>query len=193
MSKYTATERGSFNGHLPPWFYQYNECFPVLALCRICPTVYLPTKLSHFKWSTAKWTRVISTCMHACWVAQLCLTLCDPMDCGPPSSSVYGILQARILEWVAISFSRGSSRPRDWTRVSCIVGRFHCTYVPYLLYPFLCQWTNVSDLVAGTEILFEREAAGWGVWGQSSGWDRVEKSSKKHRFQSFRKLSLRNF
>ena len=48
-----------------------------------------------------------------CEVAQLCLTLCDPMDCSLPGSSVHGILQARILEWVAISFSRGSSRPRD--------------------------------------------------------------------------------
>ena len=42
-------------------------------------------------------------------VAQLCLTLCDPMDCSPPGSSVHGILQARILEWIAIPFSRGSS------------------------------------------------------------------------------------
>ena len=52
--------------------------------------------------------------------AQLCPTLCDPMDCNLPESSVYGILQASILEWVAISFSRGSSWPRDWTGVSCI-------------------------------------------------------------------------
>ena len=42
------------------------------------------------------------------------------MDCSPPGSSVHGILQVRILEWVAISFSRGSSQPRDWTSVSCI-------------------------------------------------------------------------
>ena len=42
-------------------------------------------------------------------VAQSCLTLCDPVDCSPPGSSIHGILQARILEWVAISFSRGSS------------------------------------------------------------------------------------
>ena len=56
-------------------------------------------------------------------VAQSCPTLCDPMDCNPPGSSVHGILQARILEWVAISFSRGSSQPRDRTRVSRIVGR----------------------------------------------------------------------
>ena len=45
--------------------------------------------------------------------AQSCPTLCDPMDSSPPGSSVHGILQARILEWVAISFSRGSSQPRD--------------------------------------------------------------------------------
>ena len=52
--------------------------------------------------------------------AQLCLTLCDPMDYHLPGSSVLGILQARILEWVAISFSRGTSAPRDRTCVSCI-------------------------------------------------------------------------
>ena len=55
--------------------------------------------------------------------AQSCPTLCDPVDCSPPGSSVHGILQARILEWVAISFSMGSSQPRDWTRVSRIAGR----------------------------------------------------------------------
>ena len=57
-------------------------------------------------------------------VAQLCLTLCDPMDCRPSSPSVHGILQARILEWVAIPFSRGSFQPRDRTQVSCTAGRF---------------------------------------------------------------------
>ena len=56
-------------------------------------------------------------------VAQSCPTLCDPMDCSLPGSSIHGIFQARVLEWVAISFSRRSSQPRDWTRVSHIVGR----------------------------------------------------------------------
>ena len=59
-------------------------------------------------------------------VAQSCPTLCDPMDCSPPGFSIHRISQARILEWVAISFSRRSSRPGDLTRVSCIVGR--CFY-----------------------------------------------------------------
>ena len=56
-------------------------------------------------------------------VTQLCLTLCDPLDCSPPCSSIHGIIQARVLEWVAISFSRGSFRLRDWIQVSRIVGR----------------------------------------------------------------------
>ena len=56
-------------------------------------------------------------------VVQSCPTLCDPMDYSPPGFSIHGIFQARILEWVAISFSRRSSSPRDQTRVSRIVGR----------------------------------------------------------------------
>ena len=56
--------------------------------------------------------------------AKLYRTLCEPMDCSPPGSSVHGILQTRIVEWVAIPFSRGSSRPRDQTQVYCIAGRF---------------------------------------------------------------------
>ena len=58
---------------------------------------------------------------------QSCLSLCDPMDCNLPGSSVHGIFQARILEWVAISFSRGPSQPKDQTYISCsltLAGRF---------------------------------------------------------------------
>ena len=56
-------------------------------------------------------------------VSQLCPTLCDAMDSSLPSSSVHGIFQAIVLEWIAISFSRGSSQPRDRTQVSFIVDR----------------------------------------------------------------------
>ena len=56
-------------------------------------------------------------------IAQLCLTLSDPMDYSPPGSSIHGILQVRILEWVAIPFSMGASWPRNQTQVSCIIGR----------------------------------------------------------------------
>ena len=58
-------------------------------------------------------------CQHLC--VQSCLTHCNPMDCGPEDSSVHGIFQASILEWVAISFSKGPSQSRDWTHVSWIV------------------------------------------------------------------------
>ena len=58
------------------------------------------------------------------FVAQLCPTLCNSVNCNPPGSSVPGILQARILERVAIPFSRESLRPRDGTRISCIAGGF---------------------------------------------------------------------
>ena len=63
---------------------------------------------------------------------QLCPTLCGPMDCSPPGSSVHGIFQARILAWAAVSSSRASSQPRDWSLISCVscIGRRilgHCT------------------------------------------------------------------
>ena len=67
-------------------------------------------------------------------VAQSCPTLCDPMDCSLPGSSIHGIFQARILEWVAISFSRRSFQPRDWTQVShCRPGSLHCRQTLYHL------------------------------------------------------------
>ena len=61
--------------------------------------------------------------MCVCLVSQSYPTRCCPLDCSPPGSSVHGILQTRILDWVAIPFSRGSSWPRDQTRLSCIAGR----------------------------------------------------------------------
>ena len=66
-------------------------------------------------------------CVHVCSVGWI---LCDPMDCSPPGSPVHGISQARILEWVAISSSRGSSRARDQTCISCIAGGFFTTAAP---------------------------------------------------------------
>ena len=71
-------------------------------------------------------------------VAQSCPTLCDLMDCSPPGSSVHGIFQARILEWVAISFSRGSSGPRGQTQVSRIAGRLFTVWATREESFFLC-------------------------------------------------------
>ena len=65
-------------------------------------------------------------------VSQSCLTLCEPMDCSPSGSSVHGIVQARILDRVAISFSRGSSWFRDQTQISCIAGRFFTVWATRL-------------------------------------------------------------
>ena len=79
-------------------------------------------RLLHLLYHCATWEDLIYVCM-CMLVTQLCLTLCDPMDCSPPGSSVRGILQAKILEWVAISFSRGSSQARDRTLFSRIVGK----------------------------------------------------------------------
>ena len=70
----------------------------------------------------------VGICVRERSVTQPCPTPCNTMECSPPDSSVHGIFQARTLEWVAISFSRGSSQPRDQTCISCI-GRwilYHC-------------------------------------------------------------------
>ena len=72
------------------------------------------------------------TILNEKWVIQLCLTLCDPMDCW-----VHGILQARILEWVAFPFSRGSSQPRDQTQASRIAGRFFNSWAPREAWMFI--------------------------------------------------------
>ena len=77
-----------------------------------------------------------------CLVTKSCLTLLQSQDCSPPGSSVHGISQARIQEWVALSFSRGSSRPRDQTCVSCI-GR-------WLLY----HWATMETLCAPKVLLY---------------------------------------
>ena len=77
-------------------------------------------------------------------ISQLCPTLCNPMDYSPPDSSVYGILQARILEWVPVLFSRGSFQPRDPTQFSYIASRFfyHLSHqgsprtLEWVAYPF---------------------------------------------------------
>ena len=69
------------------------------------------------------WRKYLKVRVKESEVAQSCPTLCDPMDYNPSGSSVHGIFPAWSLEWVGISLSRRSSRLRDWTRVSCIVGR----------------------------------------------------------------------
>ena len=77
---------------------------------------------------------------------QSCPALCDPMDCSPPGSSVPGILQARILEWVAMPSSRGSSQPRDQTHVSfisCIASGFFSLLKPTVPYTFTLVYLSI--------------------------------------------------
>ena len=71
-------------------------------------------------------------------VTESCLTLCSPMDCSSPGSSVHGTLQARILEWVAMPSSRGSSQPKDWTQVSCTAGKFFTHWTTWEAHPHPC-------------------------------------------------------
>ena len=100
-----------------------------------------------------------------CLVAKSWPTLCDPLDCSSPRTSVHGILQARILEWVAISFSSGSSQPRDWTCVSCFVRQilYHwttrealnkCVVTTY--YFSEMQWKLASPLCIRVQQSFNR-------------------------------------
>ena len=113
-----------------------------------------------------------------CLVAQSCPILCDPMDCSPPDSSVHRISQARILQWLAISFSRGSSRSRDWTHVFCI-GRhilYHCvtwetrlatTAVPAVK---LSSWQHiVAEWWQGSGLSLLIRLAMLLIWGDSLG------------------------
>ena len=82
---------------------------------------------SNSVWLKSEWAVGWDTGHHRPLVSVTCSVVssfCEPMNCSPPGSSVHGILQARILEWVAIPFSRASSQLRDWTWVSCIAGRF---------------------------------------------------------------------
>ena len=99
-------------------------------------------------------------CVGVCvWVlvARSRPTLCDPMDCSLPGSSVHGILQARILEWVAIPFFRGSSWPRDRTQVSCTAGRF------------FTAWATREDRLLLYICLNQQDGQGW-AWPLRQPW-----------------------
>ena len=112
-----------------------------------------------------------------CSVAQSCPTLCNPMDCSSPGSSFYGISQARILEWITISYSRGSSWPRDQTRISCVscIGRrilYHWAtwQAPITTYCSCCWVTSVvSDSVRPHRRQPTRMLRPWDSPGKNTG------------------------
>ena len=102
---------------------------------------YYPVSFAFWEVTRWKWK----------WSRSVCPTLCDPVDCSPPGSSVHGIFQARVLEWIAISFSRGSSWPRDWTQVSCTAGRYFSIWAT----------REALNKVRNIQFLSEKSACEW--------------------------------
>ena len=89
-------------------------------------------------------------------VTQSCLTLWDPKDCSLPGSSVHAILQARILEWVVISCSRGSSQPRDWSPVSHVAGGCFTVWATWDAVG-CAKWTHLLQAALGEAVLLQVE------------------------------------
>ena len=112
-------QRLSVRNHIAPTF--ETHC---TGLCGI-----LGISISHI-WCDTERGLLCFILFSCCLLAKSCPTVCDPVDCSPPGSSVHGILQARILEWIAMSFSRGFSWPRDQTHISCIGRRALFTTEP---------------------------------------------------------------
>ena len=101
----------------------FRGCLPIRTI--IHPASFMtcfpfPGLPSNYQFSSTD----LQNLKNFCLVAQLCLTICDSLNYGPPGSSVHGDFQARILDWVAVAFSRGSSQPWDRTQVSLSSGRF---------------------------------------------------------------------
>ena len=112
-----------------------------------------------------------------CLVTQLCPTLCNPMDCSLPASSIHGVSQARILEWVAISLSGGSFQPRGWTHVSC-TGR-QILYPRVLSRSVIFTWAAALQAPTSVGILQARILEWLAIsfsWGSSQPKDQTQVS-----------------
>ena len=111
-----------------------------------------------------------------CSVTQSCPTLCNHMDCSHPGSFVRGSSQVRILEWIAISFSRGTSQPRDQTRVSCIAGGFFTTSATWeaqiscIIWWYL-TYESESHSVVPNSLPLHGLYRSWNSSGQNTGVD----------------------
>jgi len=133
------------------WFHSWHQCVIScwsLPNCEVCRDLRgLIVQSQPFKYE-------VLICERSDSVKSLsqCLTLCYPMDCSPQASSVRGILRARILEWAAIPFSRGSFQHRDQTHVSRIAGSFTCFFnlcIHVFIPVFDRYWLSISS-VPGT-------------------------------------------
>ena len=136
-------------------------------------------------------------CMHA-QSLQFCPTLCNPMDCSPPGSSVHGIFQARILGWDAMPSARGSSQPRDWTCISyiaSIAGRFftYC-HTWEASFDMHCLLKNVTQALSLNAIFWETSV----IWKQSgersecAGWSAKEERWAEVQVNLYTQESNRN-
>ena len=111
------------------WYHTSSFFFSNKYSCTYWPLPYLLGTVPQSYRQQSREMLTLQLLLFVVLVAQSSPTLCDPMDCSLPGSSVHGISQARILEWVAMPFSRGSSQCRDGTQVSCIAGRFFTVWV----------------------------------------------------------------
>ena len=126
------------------------------------------TSWTEVKWSEVKWRHSIMS--DSLW----------PMDCSLPGYSIHGIFQARVLEWIAISFSRGSSQPRDRTRVSCVVDR-RFTIINCLIPMLSIQWrqweesqqVHLTNLLLNINCLLTNQAVFYVPWEARSKTDKT--------------------
>ena len=127
----------------PMYIYNLNLSWELKkCLCK-CLTHHLHLD---FRSTCSKWPA---------WVLSCSVQFCDPMDCSPPSSSVHGIFQARMLVRVAISYSRGSSWPRDWTCISCIDrGILPLCYLRSLWWVYVCSSLCLKIMIAISQSWF---------------------------------------
>ena len=98
-----------------------------------------------FKWAAITDTYSCIEVKVKVLVAQLCLTLCDPMDCSPPGSSAMEFSRQEYWSGLPFPFSRGSSQPRDWTRVFCVAGRFFTIWSIREGWVYSVQWTSLRS------------------------------------------------
>ena len=130
-----------------------------LILCH--PLLLLPSNFPSIRVSSNEWLLCIRWPSVLCWAPSY-PTLCDPIACSPPASSVCRIIQVRILEWFAISYSRGSSQLRDWTQVShtSCIGRWIFTTAPplalylYIILYTICKYIYVNVYIHVYDIVF---------------------------------------
>ena len=137
--------------------------------------------------------KISFTCQCSCVgsVLQSCPTLCNPMGCSPPGSSVHGILQARILERVPIPFSRGCCWPRDQT---CLLHILHCRRILYLLSHWGSSWGIVFEAISGSWNPYHQEmgCAALSVRIQSRKRKCISCFKREHLIQIIGKQMLEN-